>query len=98
MTHAVNCHMHVIIYKCHKQNIGIAYTYKVQIFQFLDIDTAGSKQKHATYQNMNMTTQHISSQIINTIYTRYTVACNINKDHREIQSNNSWLQLANSWV
>ena len=48
-THAVNCHMHVIVPLCYKLNVGIAHTYKVQIFQFLDIDTAGSKQKHATY-------------------------------------------------
>lgn len=27
----------------------MVYTYEVQIFQFLDIDTAGSKEKHATY-------------------------------------------------
>lgn len=48
-THAVNCHMHVIMPLCHKLNVRIAHTYEVQIFQFLDIDTAGSKQKHATH-------------------------------------------------
>jgi len=41
--------MHVIRPVCHKLNVQIAHTYKVQIFQFLDIDTAGSEQKHATY-------------------------------------------------
>jgi len=40
--------MHVIIYQCHKLNVGIAHTYKVQIFQFLDMGTAGSEQKYAT--------------------------------------------------
>jgi len=42
---AVTCMLHVSVLKTQE----MVRMYKVQIFQFLDIDTAGTKEKHVIY-------------------------------------------------